>query len=433
MLEKCDWGWTQVGSRGKARGTKESAGDPEVLVAELMNELEMTGDSLKDVLYLEPRYLALFEDAFLKWIPDRESMSGALKKYKASLALSAYRPLQRTFDSADTSKGPSGQPVDNDEQEEDVVNEEEEELRASAAAVTMTKNKHPAVYIPFAAHDKPSVRLKGNRIHITGEDGLDSRLREDGDKLLLDPSKDIWAMNALEKTKVLFAIQCRVEEASLERILEAKKEFSDAMDELQVLKDRQRIEILKRAKVVGMTITGAAIYAKWLREVGPAVIILEEAAEVLESSVLALLGPWVKRLILIGDHQQLRPSVDCYELVREKKLDISMMERLITNGFPYGSLNIQSRMRPEFASLLKDVYSDLQTNMAAVKANDFPKCIVSSMYFWKHQHMERAVPGSTSAQNPGEGDMVVALVQYYIAEGVEPSEVRIIIRSTFNL
>jgi superfamily I DNA and/or RNA helicase len=41
---------------------------------------------------------------------------------------------------------------------------------------------------------------------------------------------------------------------------------------------------------------------------------VEEAAETLEPLVLASLPPTAERLIMIGDHQQLRPKVQSYKL-----------------------------------------------------------------------------------------------------------------------
>jgi len=41
---------------------------------------------------------------------------------------------------------------------------------------------------------------------------------------------------------------------------------------------------------------------------------VEEAAEVLEAHVLSCLSESVEHLILIGDHLQLRPKVEIYEV-----------------------------------------------------------------------------------------------------------------------
>ena len=53
-----------------------------------------------------------------------------------------------------------------------------------------------------------------------------------------------------------------------------------------------------------------------LKCLAPAVILVEEAAEILESNVLAVLNSNLQHLILIGDHQQLRPTVASYPLDR---------------------------------------------------------------------------------------------------------------------
>ena len=58
-----------------------------------------------------------------------------------------------------------------------------------------------------------------------------------------------------------------------------------------------------------MTTTGAAIHQQLLNKLEAPVMFVEEAAEVLESNLLACLTPHVKHLVLIGDHKQLKPKV----------------------------------------------------------------------------------------------------------------------------
>lgn len=55
-----------------------------------------------------------------------------------------------------------------------------------------------------------------------------------------------------------------------------------------------------------MTTTGAAKYRSVLQEVKPPVVIVEEAAEVLEAHTITTLSQACKHLILIGDHQQVQ-------------------------------------------------------------------------------------------------------------------------------
>ena len=80
-----------------------------------------------------------------------------------------------------------------------------------------------------------------------------------------------------------------------------------------------------------MTTNGSAKFASILEKVKFEVIIIEEAAEVLESDIVLLLTKHTKHLILIGDHKQLKPKIYNFELERIYHLDCSMFERLVNN------------------------------------------------------------------------------------------------------
>lgn len=129
--------------------------------------------------------------------------------------------------------------------------------------------------------------------------------------------------------------RCRFERllAELELAVSRKKEVDEA----------KKLTILKDATVVGMTVSGAAIHRSLLQKLSPRVVVVEEAAEILEPSVLACIGPKTERLIMIGDHKQLRPNVETFELTKKFNFDVSMMERLINCGFPFKALRKQNR------------------------------------------------------------------------------------------
>lgn len=59
-----------------------------------------------------------------------------------------------------------------------------------------------------------------------------------------------------------------------------------------------------------MTTTGAAKFRNVLQEVRPRLVIVEEAAEVLEAHTITTLSKACQHLILIGDHQQVRNRTD---------------------------------------------------------------------------------------------------------------------------
>uniref|UniRef100_A0A915EMN9 DNA2/NAM7 helicase helicase domain-containing protein n=1 Tax=Ditylenchus dipsaci TaxID=166011 RepID=A0A915EMN9_9BILA len=85
-----------------------------------------------------------------------------------------------------------------------------------------------------------------------------------------------------------------------------------------------------------MTTTGAAMHQAALRALKPRIVIVEEAAEVLEAHLLASLTVACEHCILIGDHKQLRPNPAVYELAKKYNLEISLFERLINNNYPTG-------------------------------------------------------------------------------------------------
>ncbi len=98
-------------------------------------------------------------------------------------------------------------------------------------------------------------------------------------------------------------------------------------------------------------------------------MIVEEAAEILEGQLVAVIPPSVQHLIMIGDHKQLRPMVHYQRLKRRHNFDLSMFERLFNCKIPYKQLGFQCRMRDEFVDLLRQlkIYPELKTNEQVIK------------------------------------------------------------------
>lgn len=89
--------------------------------------------------------------------------------------------------------------------------------------------------------------------------------------------------------------------------------------------------------------------------------VVEEAAEVLEAHIITTLCDKTDHIIMIGDHQQLKPNPTVYDLARKYNLETSLFERMNNNGVPYYQLKLQHRMRPEISSLLvPHIYENLQ-------------------------------------------------------------------------
>ena len=191
----------------------------------------------------------------------------------------------------------------------------------------------------------------------------------------------------------------------------------------EIIDHKNKLQVLKTQKIVGATIIGASVQLSLIKKLAPKVVLVEEAAEVLESCLVAVLSKSVQKLVLIGDHKQLKPKVDTYHLRREYNFHISMMERLIKIGFPYEKLLRQGRIRPEFSCMLKDIYPEYQDFPGLEAERNTITCLPHSMFFWSHQFPENK---DRSVKNLGEANMVVALALFFIASGVKEADVTIL-------
>jgi hypothetical protein len=170
--------------------------------------------------------------------------------------------------------------------------------------------------------------------------------------------------------------------------------YAAAQETLAAFDARVDKGLLEGAAVVGMTTTGAAKYSRQLRALGAEVVVVEEAAEVLEAHILSALTPCVKHLVLIGDHQQLRPQVATFELERGHALSVSLFERLVHGGVPCVTLTTQRRMHPEISSLIRPaVYRNLLDDDTTLRHPPV-RGMCHRLFFWTHHVPE---DGATTA------------------------------------
>lgn len=229
------------------------------------------------------------------------------------------------------------------------------------------------------------------------------------------------------------------ERARFVRYLSERATASSAA-RLAVLAEGQTVEIselraqqqdvdrrcLDQADVIGVTTTGLAKQVKLLSKVNAKVIICEEAGEVLEGHLINALLPTCQHLIQIGDHEQLRPQINTYDLSLESnrgkafRLDESMFERLVREKtlLP-AQLNIQRRMRPEISTLVRNtLYEDLEDHPST---SEYPAVVgMKQNIFWmNHTHPEAGANDSQtrSHSNNWEVKMVHGLVRHLVRQG----------------
>jgi len=181
--------------------------------------------------------------------------------------------------------------------------------------------------------------------------------------------------------------------------------------------------------IILMTTTGAAIRHKKLLKWKSKILLVEEAAEVLESHIIASLTPHVEHLILLGDHQQLRPITATDELSKKYNLNVSLFERMVLNNFPRYQLVTQRRMRPEIRELITGdhIYPRLEDH-PIVREHPEIRGMDKPLYFLNHHFEEdqKDFSDSMSKSNIFEVQLIGALCEHLLRQGYGAEKVTVL-------
>ncbi|XP_034531554.1 NFX1-type zinc finger-containing protein 1 isoform X2 [Notolabrus celidotus] len=245
--------------------------------------------------------------------------------------------------------------------------------------------------------------------------------------------ENVWTLSMRDRWRLYRLWVARYREELSLRVQQCEQDYQNAVDRLAEVKRHESLLVLKNAKVIGMTTTGAAKFRKLLQEVRPRLVIVEEAAEVLEAHTITTLSEATEHLILIGDHQQLRPSATVYDLAKNYNLEMSMFERLVKMEVPFVRLNYQHRMRTEIARLLTPhIYSELENHPSVLEYENI-KGLDSNMFFVEHKQLEGNIKDGKSHKNMHEAEFVVALCRYFLNQDYKPEQITILTTYTGQL
>ena len=236
---------------------------------------------------------------------------------------------------------------------------------------------------------------------------------------------DIYRLETKDRWRLYRLWRKRAEEHHEKLFKTRQGEYDQAVEREQEITRMEEYEILCKACVIGMTTTCAAKYRSILKEIRPRIVIVEEAAEVLEAHIIASLTPGCQHLILIGDHQQLRPTPAVYDLAKRYKLDVSLFERMVNVGIQCETLNVQHRMRPEISALMKHIYDDLENHESVEKYEDI-KGMKKNMFFINHNYMEDSCNQSHSHVNEHEAKFLVALCRHLMQQGYKADQITLL-------
>ena len=221
---------------------------------------------------------------------------------------------------------------------------------------------------------------------------------------------DVWSLAVSERRALFVSWAASLYDDAIRGLASAARRYERSRRELDRLDRDVEAEVLRASKVVGLTTTAVAKRRELLEAVEPQVVVVEEAAEVLEAHVLAALGNHTKHVVLIGDHEQLRPGTAVFRLATRYNLDVSLFERLVKNGVEHVTLETQRRMRPNMSRLVRSIYPNLQDH-DSVRALPLVRCVHKNLFFVDHAMREE---GDASKCNPGEARLVAAVARYLV-------------------
>ncbi|KAL1880751.1 hypothetical protein Daus18300_001365 [Diaporthe australafricana] len=211
------------------------------------------------------------------------------------------------------------------------------------------------------------------------------------------------------------------------------KEHEETRDQRHRVRQEVRRRCLQQADIVGVTTTGLARELPLLRKLRTKVMLCEEAGEVLEAHILTAMLPSVEQAILIGDHLQLRPQIQNYQLQStnpkglQYTLDMSLFERLVQPPLssdarlPVTVLETQRRMHPSIADMVRStLYKTLKD---AKNVMEYSEVVgMRRRLFWLHHEALEAGaaaqdPHNTSHSNDYEVEMTACLVSHLVRQG----------------
>ncbi|XP_022780981.1 NFX1-type zinc finger-containing protein 1-like [Stylophora pistillata] len=283
---------------------------------------------------------------------------------------------------------------------------------------------------------KKKQKKKIKKIHLTANiDDLRRKLEKETTMTYEEAMsvKDIWLLSPSERLRLyLFWVESYRERYRVE-IHKCEREYEQLCHELDVVRFQEEEEVIRRATVIGMTTSGAARYHSVLQRVAPKIVIIEEAAEVMEAHIITSLSHSTKHTILIGDHKQLRPKATVYELAQKYNLEISLFERMVMNCMECKRLSIQHRMRPEIAALTKRIYEHEIIDHESVCSFENITGVSCNLFFIDHRQPENLEGGLQSYSNPHEADFLVALCNYLLLQGYKQNQITILTMYTGQL
>ncbi|CAK4030251.1 hypothetical protein DOTSEDRAFT_52452 [Lecanosticta acicola] len=242
--------------------------------------------------------------------------------------------------------------------------------------------------------------------------------------------QDMWRIPEVQRGAVYRHLQSELKKCIRDAFRKISQQYNEQATKRRIGGWEKDENIIKRQKLIGMTTTGFSKYRALISALQPKIVLIEEAAETLEAPVTATCVPSLQHLILVGDHQQLRPHVQVKAFENEPYfLNVSMFERLVNNKVGFEILSKQRRMIPEIRRILYPIYKNrIKDHVSVTNPENRPN--VPGMggvnsWFFTHQWPE-ARDDQMSCYNQMEVDMIVGFFGHLRYNGVDAEDITIL-------
>ncbi|KAK4228087.1 putative AAA family ATPase [Podospora fimiseda] len=249
-------------------------------------------------------------------------------------------------------------------------------------------------------------------------------------------AKIIWSMPRDVRLAHVARWERTLAEDRLEHLEELARQFGHIQRDIDLQLGESKVDIVKAKKVMACTTSGAAKHSHLIRAFEPDVLLVEEAGEILESHILTAMTPSVKQIILIGDHKQLRPKYNNYDLSVEKgdgfDFNRSLFERLIQEGREHSTLEKQHRMVPEISVFPRQLTYPRLVDGPKTSNREPIRGVQDRVVFLNHSKMEntdndikerRDPTEKKSPKNDFEAEMVMQCVKYFGQQGYSSDQI----------
>ena len=257
---------------------------------------------------------------------------------------------------------------------------------------------------------------------------------------------DLWQLDTVEREQLAWLWLHSKFGAMYERLAGLCEQYERACREKLQLQQHMHLRVLRRARLVGMTRSALTQYAPLVAALECEVVVVDDAAEALESHTLIAITPSLTHLILCGDRQQVHPRSSVARLARTFRLPTSMLERLLVlrdkshAAADMGArLTLQHRLPATLSRLLRPLYPMAEavggataagppsnSHAAGPPSKGGVKGVERAVYMLKHSKPESVEASSRSRCNVHEAKFCAAFALYLMRQGYVPQQITVL-------